>query len=98
MAERERCAKHVEEKEALEQPAQEHVAWIDHMDGIKTVVWKERDYPAIGTKLYTYPHQWQGLTDDEIDKIYFKTFDTWSSQVDVDYGRAIEQALKDKNT
>lgn len=41
----------------LDQPAQEPVAWIDHMDGIKTVVWKERDYPAIGTKLYTHPTQ-----------------------------------------
>jgi hypothetical protein len=46
----------------LEQPAQEPVAWIDHMDGIKTVVWKERDYPAIGTKLYTHPAQ--PLSDD----------------------------------
>jgi hypothetical protein len=41
--------------------------------------------------------EWQGLTDDEIDKVYYKTFDTWSSEVDVDYARAIEQALKEKN-
>jgi len=30
----------------------EPVACIDHIEGIKTVVWKERDYPDIGTKLY----------------------------------------------
>ena len=42
--------------------------------------------------------EWQGLTDDEIDKIYFKEFDMWSSQVDVDFAHAIEQALKEKNT
>jgi hypothetical protein len=43
-------------------------------------------------------HQWQGLTDDEIDKVYYKTFNTWSSEVDIEFGRAIEQALKEKNT
>lgn len=41
--------------------------------------------------------EWQGLSDDERDKIYFKTFDMWSSQVDIDYAEAIEQALKEKN-
>ena len=40
---------------------------------------------------------WQGLSDDDIDKIYYKTFDTWSSEVDVEFGHAIEQALKEKN-
>ena len=40
---------------------------------------------------------WQGLTDDEIDKIYYKTFDTWSSEVDIEFANAIEQALKEKN-
>jgi len=41
---------------------------------------------------------WQGLTDDEIDKIYYKTFDTWSSEVDIDFAHAIEAKLKEKNT
>jgi hypothetical protein len=40
---------------------------------------------------------WQGLTDDEIDKVYYKTFDTWSSEVDIEFANAIEQALKEKN-
>ena len=40
---------------------------------------------------------WQGLSDDEIDKIYFKTFDTWSSEVDIGFARAIEAKLKEKN-
>ena len=50
------------------------------------------------TKLYTHPApSWQGLSDYEIDKIYFKTFDTWSSEVDAEFARAIEQALKERN-
>lgn len=50
-------------------------------------------------KAYTHPApSWQGLSDDERDKIYFKTFDMWSSQVDIDYAEAIERALKEKNT
>jgi hypothetical protein len=56
------------------------------------------------TKLYTHPHQWQGLTDDEIDNARYN----WERQYDykhtreiqlllADFGRAIEQTLKEKN-
>ena len=41
--------------------------------------------------------QWVGLSDEELDKIYYKAFDTWSSEVDVEFARAIEAKLKDKN-
>jgi hypothetical protein len=78
-------------EEALEQPAQKPYGWYDNHD-IHTE--KQSDESIA---LYTHPHQWQGLTDDEIDKIYYKTFDTWSSQVDIDFAHAIEQALKEKN-
>ena len=43
-------------------------------------------------ELYTHPHQWQGLTDDEITNIGI------SCQSLHQVARAIEQALKDKNT
>jgi len=83
-------------KEPLEQPTQEPVATVavDNIGNI-SVGWTKK--PNHNDKLYTHPHQWQGLTDDEIDKIYFKEFDMWSSQVDIDFAHAIEQALKEKN-
>ena len=75
----------------LEQPAQEPYGWYDNHD-----IYTEKQSDE-SIALYTHPQQWQGLTDDEIDKIYYKTFDTWSSEVDIDFAHAIEQALKDKN-
>jgi hypothetical protein len=39
---------------------------------------------------------WQGLTDDEIQAIRIKTFDAVATNYEA--YRAIEQALKDKNT
>jgi len=84
-------------KEALEQPAQAPVAWMHRHAGEIT---EFNDFQSCQycEPLYTHPHQWQELTDDEIDKVYYKTFDTWSSEVDIEFARAIEQALKEKNT
>ncbi len=59
-------------KEALEQPAQEPVAYIlrneyneyrlEPMDNLKIT-----DFPVeVEVKLYTHPHQWQGLTDEHL--------------------------------
>ena len=39
---------------------------------------------------------WQGLTDEEIQAIRIKTFDAGATNYEA--YRAIEQALKDKNT
>jgi hypothetical protein len=39
---------------------------------------------------------WQGLSDDEITALRLKTFDAVATNYEV--YRAIEQALKDKNT
>ena len=50
----------------------------------------------VGTKLYTAPPQreWVGLTHTELeDCILISEWATW-----IEVGRAIEQALKDKNT
>jgi hypothetical protein len=56
-------------KEALEQPAQEPVAIVYSMqDGyVGQMIVKDI---AHKTPLYTHPHQWQGLTDDEIIKAF----------------------------
>ena len=84
-------------KEALEQPSQEPVALVYSMqDGyVGQMVAKGIPHK---TKLYTHPHQWQGLTDDEIDKIYADTEP--DSKMDTYYmilSRAIEAKLKEKN-
>jgi hypothetical protein len=95
-------------KEALEQPAQEPVAWIiqtQKIDGEPT-----EPYAMMGKykyvadtcdfgepiPLYTHPApSWQRLSDDEIAKIIGKgAFYEWN---DVEFARAIEQELKTKN-
>lgn len=88
-------------KEALEQPAEEPVAWMnDAGDVIPNFVredWEGRNWEVakgFNIPLYTHPHQWQGLTDDEIDAIK-ETIDYGCYPVS--FARAIEQSLKEKN-
>jgi hypothetical protein len=67
-----------------EQPAQEPVALIKHENGN-----------------YSPKHQWQGLNDDEITGIELKSLIGNPADWDVEperFARAIEQALKEKNT
>ena len=79
--------------EALEQPAQEPYGWYDNHD-IHT---KKQSNESIA--LYTHPHQWQGLTDDE----KLASIRKWSENNTmrgielIGLCDAIEQALKDKN-
>jgi hypothetical protein len=40
---------------------------------------------------------WQGLTDDEIQNITWKIWGADALEPELDYARAIEQALKEKN-
>jgi hypothetical protein len=71
----------------LEQPAQEPMAWMnDEGFGL---------YPTNDTAipLYTHPHQWQGLTADELEDIKDNSKEGWYQLV-----RNVEQALKEKNT
>jgi hypothetical protein len=132
-------------KEALEQPAQEPVAWIDVKDKlpkqldivlvsgkhkseksrsgnyelVDTATYYDWTWEKNGTKgwlsprfgsdydevthwmplpkypLYTHPHQWQGLTDDEIVKAF--NLCDWMNEPITEFARAIEQALKEKN-
>ena len=70
-------------KEALEQPAQNLKLIEDNGNGIKT-------YEILPT------HQWQGLTDDEIEEITGEDIRSMYSGTYNAY-RDIEQALKEKN-
>ena len=82
-------------KEALEQPAQEPVAYeptsqeqsVMHKAMIRSskLVYKAHPAPS-----------WKGLSDDEIVKA-FNIVD-WMNEPIVEFARAIEQALKEKNT
>jgi hypothetical protein len=82
---------------ALEQPAQEPVCWIKVENRFASIgfnyktSWVKKDgYIPV----YTHPHQWQGLTDDEILDMKAKgKLGSW-----FDIVRAIEQALRSKNT
>jgi hypothetical protein len=83
-------------------PAQEPVAYLKEVGGYGIIDFAHFDedgaYPV-----YTHPHQWQGLTDDEI-------CDLWTlSDKDIDgidlgyttqqhyFAALVEQALKEKN-
>ena len=82
------------------QPAQEPVAWIKEVGGYGIIDFAHFDedgaYPV-----YTHPHQWQGLTDDEIHNVA-DTIDNIEYACEyinvIDFACAIEQALKEKNT
>ena len=51
-----------------------------------TVTWGEWKKPS-----------WQELSDDEINQACLDLFDTSAMQGDLDFARAIEQTLKEKN-
>jgi hypothetical protein len=89
-------------KEALAQPplpAQEPllagVAHIDDLDLWHFFPLRETVNFPDGTKFYTTPQQrpWVGLTDDEHCDIWYKESLDW-----MEYGKAIEAALRSKNT
>ena len=55
----------------------------------------------VGTKLYTTPPQrtWVGLTDKEIDELWMSHHDDFGNALSaIDYERAIEAKLKEKNS
>lgn len=95
------------------QPAQEPVAWVwvmEHEGAYRIFATEEQanefmcgyapavsgDVIVIRRKVYgyTHPHQWQGLTDDEIAKI---KEDYFGSDF-INFARAIEKSLKEKNS
>jgi hypothetical protein len=80
------------------QPAQEPVYFVQHPNGygwidVNKDEYNQEKYDEDKWKLYTHPHQWQRLTDDEIYKIRL----LFSPINFLGIIRAIEQALKEKN-
>jgi hypothetical protein len=69
---------------SLVQPAQNLKLIEDNGNGIKT-------YEILPT------HQWQGLTDDEVDDFMFQSCDAENGYSITDLIRLVEQALKEKN-
>ena len=55
-------------KEALAQPAQEPVAWIEHHKAGDNLVWEK---PNKGTPIFTNPPQrpWKGLTSNQFMEV-----------------------------
>ena len=90
--------------------AKEPVAWIKEVElGYmkSNIEIGKMDYRTnLGLKpepndvaLYTHPApSWQGLSDDEIDCLEHNDFTCWGRDDLIVFGRAIEQALKEKNT
>jgi hypothetical protein len=98
-SERRRVIKVVEE--AIEQPAQEPVAWrwkINRKDNLLNEYQYldngAPDYTEESEALYTHPAQpWQGLTADELEDIKDNSKEGWYQLV-----RNVEQALRERNT
>ena len=99
-------------KEALEQPAQEPVAWNE--EEFNAIAYAYRSCPAHEIEMISERYQdlvdyvlsithpapsWQGLSDDEIDSVWFEVVKENNFEGTGKYfARAIEQALKEKNT
>jgi len=78
---------------ALEQPAQEPVAIVKVLDGYDIQVHWLNLPPSTGL-LYTHPHQWVGLTDNEIQEL---THDGVADEYDIKFARAVLAKAKEKN-
>ena len=78
---------------ALTQPEPEPVATVYDAYDATGIDWHCKNAPATGTKLYTTPpqRQWQGLTDEE------RYLNEARSAEEIEYTRAIEAKLKEKN-
>jgi hypothetical protein len=83
-------------KAALAQPEQEPVAWQGVYD--KTDLFYRKPPQADVRPLYTHPprREWVGLTEEERADILFPL--TAAGASDMECARAVEQALKERNT
>jgi len=74
------------------QPAQEPVGVVSwHEGAVMGSIFPSSNMPKDGDKLYTHPHQWQGLTDDEYKQIVEVGFKLGYEAC------KCEQTLKEKN-
>jgi hypothetical protein len=85
-------------KQALEQPAQEPVSLGDFDNMSKAECVDYIEYLRKEIDLLRFK-EWQGLTDDEIIDMYFQANISPQPAEDViNFIRAIEQALRERNT
>ena len=85
-------------EQVREAQGQGAVAWIVHEEGVRGLHWSHPKNGMIKAEpLYTHPHQWQGLTDDEVDDFMFQSCDAENGYSITDLIRLVEQALKEKN-
>jgi hypothetical protein len=87
-------------KEALQQPAQKPVVWQWLKSGHMRKKIPKTATPEHWRPLYTHPHQWQALTDNEKLSSIRKWAEnnTMRGQELIGLCDSIEKALKDKNT
>jgi hypothetical protein len=92
------------DKEALEQSAQEPVGYLQEESpngkGFFATYLPMKDMK--NKPLYTHPHQWQGLSSNELELIEMKSYTLQVSVNDYEFStisfyEGIEQALKEKN-
>lgn len=88
-------------KEALaEAEKQEPAAWMNDKtpSGIFARHKEGANNFGCDIPLYTHPATWQSLSDDEILKLFKPKFECEIEDFElIDFSRAIEQALKEKN-
>jgi hypothetical protein len=74
--------------------SQEPFCYVYKENGEDFFAPKDGYYPADAKPLYTHPPQrtWVGLTDDELCDIWYKESLDW-----MEYGKAIEAKLKERN-
>ena len=82
-----------------EQPAQEPVGVVSWHEGtVMGSIFPSSNMPKDGDKLYTHPHQWQGLTDDEIVDWFEECFGHDEiSETTMWFAKRLVDAIKEKN-
>jgi len=72
------------------------VSW--HEGAVMGSIFPSSNMPKDGDKLYTHPHQWQGLTDDEIVDWFEECFGHDEiSETTMWFAKRLLEAVKEKN-
>jgi len=79
-------------KEALEQPTTQEPVGITYRTCAGYIETDFNKEVSVGTSLYTHPKEWQGLSDEE------RYLNEGRSSEEIEFARAIEAKLKEKNT
>ena len=87
-------------KEALAQPTQEPVAFRNKNTGEFCTggFLLNHGWDKEWIKLYTHPKEWQGLSEEEIVSVFKSGADHITGDLLINFAKAIEQKLKEKNS